>query len=93
MSFYEDGLIVFTDLFPTVASYWFIFSGSCQPIVFQRSLVSISGYNPFSTAVPFCGQTTQILSSLSPKNGTGVVKDLSSFKFEVVCPLKTGLES
>ena len=27
--------------------------------------------NPFRTAVPFWGQTTQILSSLSPKRGCG----------------------
>ena len=33
------------------------------------------GINPFTTAVPFWGQTTHILSSF-PQNGTGVVKGL-----------------
>ena len=32
--------------------------------------------NPFRTAVPFRGQTTQISSSLSPQNGTAVLKRL-----------------
>ena len=53
------------------------FNGTCMDITTRkdtRRMYSI--FNPFSTVVPFWGETTQILSSLSPKRycGTNWVK-------------------
>ena len=35
------------------------------------------GFNPFRTAVPFRGQTSQVVSNFSPKRGAAVLKGLS----------------